>query len=385
MADFFLKISPNIAVGSHIIARLGHIVEKHLDKTEKRWLLVLDPGMRETGIAEQAEKALAEREIEIIGFDDIPTANTTVLENVLSLARGAHVRGVLALGGVRAAAVGRAAAALYNETGDIFDYIEGAQPLSQPLPFVQVATTCRDPAMFLDKTPVVDARNNQAVLMKIQSGVCKAVVMDPNTYMHISSRMASSMLFQAAAIAFEGYISTRANFFSDTILGKALEILFLSLDPEQRKVSGIEPEMLAAQGGCMASLGASLSSPGMVTALALACNARYRAPLSLVAAILLPHLAEEVAHSSVEKAVTLAKILGVDTTGKTDGETAALAAEEIRRRLDSCGLPLRLKDAELTIEQLAVAAEDAGRMDIMNYTPRSMSSDDLFDLMKRAY
>ncbi|MBO8451003.1 MAG: hypothetical protein IAA96_07865, partial [Spirochaetes bacterium] len=86
MADFFLKISPNIAVGSHIIARLGHIVEKHLDKTEKRWLLVLDPGMRETGIAEQAEKALAEREIEIIGFDDIPTANTTVLENVLSLA-----------------------------------------------------------------------------------------------------------------------------------------------------------------------------------------------------------------------------------------------------------------------------------------------------------
>ena len=44
-----------------------------------------------------------------------------------------------------------------------------------------------------------------------------------------------------------------------------------------------------------------------------------------------------------------------------------------------------LKDLNLTLEQLSLAAEDAGKTEFINSLPRSMSSDDLFALIKTAY
>lgn len=385
MADFFFKISPNITVGTHTISRLGHTVSRWLDKTEKRFMLAVDPVLKDFGVVDKAVQSLEEKGIEVFIFDDIPSAESAVLENALSLARGACICGVISLGGLKTASIGRAVSALYNESGNIYDYIEGAQPLAAPLPFIEIPSTCRDPAMFMDKTPVVDSRNKQAVLMKIQNDVCKAVIMDPNLYMHISPNIESAMMFQAALLAFEGYVSTKANFFSDTILGKALEILFLGLDEERSKISGSSPEMLAAQGGCMASLGASISSPGTGTALALACNARFKTSIPLVSAILFPHIVDDASHAKVAQVATVGKILGIAIAGQSDGDIASRTADEVRKRLAVCGLPVRLKDLKLSIEQLATAVEDASLMDIMNYIPRSMSSDDLFDLVKRAY
>ena len=65
--------------------------------------------------------------------------------------------------------------------------------------------------------------------------------------------------------------------------------------------------------------------------------------------------------------------------------TMNLSDDDIRRRLALAGLPTRLKDLGLSIDQLVPAAEDAAALDLMNYIPRAMSSDDLFDLIKQAY
>ena len=44
-----------------------------------------------------------------------------------------------------------------------------------------------------------------------------------------------------------------------------------------------------------------------------------------------------------------------------------------------------VKDLGLSIDQLVPVAEDAAALDIMNYIPRSLSGDELFDLIKQAY
>lgn len=232
---------------------------------------------------------------------------------------------------------------------------------------------------------MVDARNRQIRLMKIQNGVCKAVVIDPNLYMNMSPNTAVSMIFHAIVLAVEGYVSTRSNFFSETMLGKAIELLLLALDPEQSKLVGTPSEMLVAQGGCMASMGVAVSSPGVATAISLACNARYKTSSSLVCSVLLPYIMEDAARAKVDKIVTIGKMLGVSGAGLNSSEIARAAIDDIRRRLALAGLPTRLKDLELTIDQLVPVAEDAAALDLMNYIPRAMSSDELFDLVKQAY
>lgn len=382
MADFVFRISPNVILGPYTLARLGQVVSAW----GSHYMLITDPILKEFGIIEKAVAALEEKGISVFVFDDVPSAATSAtLEQALSLARGAHVHGVISLGGVKTASLGRAVASLYNETHEVFDYLVGAQPYSGALPYVEVPTTCRDPFMFSDRAAVIDARNRQVKLMKTQSALCKAVVIDPNLYMHMSPNTATSMVFHAVALAVEGYVSTKSNFFSETILGKAIEILLLALDPEQSKLVGTPTEMLISQGGCLSSMGVSVSSPGVATAISLACNARYKTPTSLVSAVLLPYVMEDASRSRVDRIATIGKMLGVAVAGQSAGDCARAAIDDMRRRLALAGIPTRLKDLGLSIDQLVPAAEDAAALDLMNYIPRAMSGDDLFDLIKQAY
>ena len=382
MADFLFKISPNVILGPYTMTRIGQVAATW----GTNYMLIADPILKEFGLVEKAISALEEKGISVFLFDDVPSAATsTTLEQALSLARGAHVHGVISFGGLKTASLGRAVASLFNEDHDVFEYLGGAQPYTGALPFIEIPSTCRDPFVFMDRTPVIDARNRQIRLMKTQSAVCKAVVIDPNLYMNMSPNTAVSMVFHAVSLAVEGYVSTKSNFFSETILGKAIEVLLLALDPEQSKLVGTPSEMLIAQGGCMASMGVAVSSPGVATAISLACNARYKTSTSLVCAVLLPYVMEDASRAKVDRIATIGKMLGVSGAGLDTADVAKAAIDDIRRRLALAGHPTRLKDLGLSIDQLVPVSEDAAALDVMNYIPRSLSSDDLFDLIKQAY
>ena len=71
-------------------------------------------------------------------------------------------------------------------------------------------------------------------------------------------------------------------------------------------------------------------------------------------------------------------------TSSNEAAVSALA-ETIRSKIAAANLPARLKDLSVSIEQLALAAEDAAKLDCMNAMPRSMTADDLFDIIKQAF
>lgn len=110
---------------------------------------------------------------------------------------------------------------------------------------------------------------------------------------------------------------------------------------------------------------------------------------SLVSSILLPYMIEDVVKYKSTKIAKLAKIM--KCVQKDEAET--LSEEElckafidsVRERIAKANLPTRLKDLNLTIEQLSLAVEDVKEIDIVNTLPRSMSTDDIFDFIKLAY
>ena len=56
-----------------------------------------------------------------------------------------------------------------------------------------------------------------------------------------------------------------------------------------------------------------------------------------------------------------------------------------KEKIAKYNLPTRLKDLNLTVENLSLAIEDVGSVDIMNELPRSMTTDDLFSFIKIAF
>ncbi len=64
---------------------------------------------------------------------------------------------------------------------------------------------------------------------------------------------------------------------------------------------------------------------------------------------------------------------------------AALAIEALRTRLGVLKIPSRLKDFDLSLERLVETAETARRFDFMNFLPRAMTVDDVFDFIKTVF
>ena len=61
------------------------------------------------------------------------------------------------------------------------------------------------------------------------------------------------------------------------------------------------------------------------------------------------------------------------------------AWEIVSEKIAKYNLPTRLKDLQLSVEQLSLAVEDVTSIDIINKLPRSMTTDDIFDFVKNAY
>ena len=94
---------------------------------------------------------------------------------------------------------------------------------------------------------------------------------------------------------------------------------------------------------------------------------------------------EECAKFKADRIASLAKKMHIATDEQSNEEAAHAFAENIRQKIAKANLPARLKELSISLEQLALAAEDAGTLDIVNNLPRSMNSDDLFGLIKTAY
>lgn len=383
MADLQFKISPNIVLATYISSRLG----LYAKEWGERYMVIVDPVLKEVRNMNTLYESLSTRNIDYFIFDEIDfSADSETVKRALSLARNAYVQGIIAIGGSSVFGIARTVCALFNETHDIYDVLDGASIKADPLPLIAVPSTIRSPFLFTEFVPLIDARSRQIRILKVHPSLCKLALFDPTLHVSLSQSQMKSIALETLGIAVEAYLSQKANFFSDMFAEKAIELLGSYLNASEGDISAISPEVMLSQGGCMASLAITTSSVGPATLTALAVGARYKITHSLTGSILFPYMLEDVALFKRDRIVRVAQLLGIeeDLVGDKD-RIVALLAERIRHWIALANLPARLKDLSLTMEQFIIAAEDVSQLDLVNSMPRSMGADDLFELMKRAF
>ncbi|WP_296331352.1 iron-containing alcohol dehydrogenase [uncultured Treponema sp.] len=382
MADFSFKVSPNILLGSYSASRIGSSLLSYGTK----FMVILDPILRENGTSEKIAKALDDKKINYFLFDELSAAgDSEILGRCLKLAREAHIHGVIAVGGGKPISIARATCALYNEIHDLYDFLDGSIPQTASLPLICIPTTIRDAFVFTDTIPLVDARSSTLKLLKAQHGISKLVLFDPTLTATLTENQIDSMSLETLCLATESYLSQRENFFSDMMAEKAVEILGYALEGSQTLTITTPKEELLSEGGCMASLAAATSSVGIASLLSMCINARYKISRSLVTTILFPYMVEECAKFKADRVAELAKKMNIAQSEQSNEDAAKAFAEYIRQKIAKANLPARIKDLSISLEQLALAAEDAGQLDIVHSLPRSMNSDDLFAMIKTAF
>lgn len=382
MSDFVFRITPNIMLGSYTLSRLGQQVQEW----GTRFMIIIDPVLNEMKVQEKVVQTLNDRKIENFVFNELSEGNTTkTVQRALALAKESHVHGIIGVGGAKALNIARIVAALYNEAHDMYTFVDGATPITNSLPCICIPTLFRIPFVFTNLIPVTDSRSNQVKILTVQNNLTKLVLVDPNLMMTLTDNQKSTISIEILNMAVEAYLSQKANFFSDMFVEKGLELLYYALDGSPSLDITTPEEILLAEAGVMISLASASSSLGLSSSLALAINSRYRLNKSLVSSILICYALEDAAQFKSARIEKLAHIMNVVPEEVTGADAVKGFIENVRQRIAKANLPTRLKDLQLSIEQLSLAVEDIKDFDTMNKLPRSMTTDDVFDFVKQAY
>ena len=312
-------------------------------------------------------------------------ATTKTIDSALKLARQAHIDGIIAAGGAKAMNLGRVLASIYYETRSPYEVLDSAEAKAKPQHLICVPTTMRDRFLFTPYIPVVDSRSSQVKIIQAPQGVCEAVILDPTLILYLSDSQKVAMSLETLGLAIESYISPKANFFSDMAVEKAVERLGYASKGVPTLEATTPQEVLLSEGGLMASIAAATSSLGAASLLSLCLNSRYNITSSLIATILLPHIIDDAKKFKLDRLSKISRIIRAADAKSTDSEAADALAEYVRQEIAKTNLPARLKDLSVTIDQLAIISEDAGQTPLINTLQRSMTSDDLFTLIKQAF
>lgn len=381
MADISLRLNPRIVIGQDTVNRIGMFCAE----LGGRALVVSEQVLYENRVIDRVVSVLQDAGVDAILFDEVPAqATADVAETAAELARGARCSIIIGLGGLKTLSIARTVALLSSGRDYLFDLLDGAAPNGPSLPFIAVPTTGRDPFLFSERYIAVDPRDRSVKLVKSGPAICAAAVLDPGLSESLSGKFAATTAFDGFCSAFEAYCSSKANFFSDALLERAMELYVKIMDSfaDNRPFDALG---ISTQAGFLTSLGIASSAPGIGTALSFSLNGRFPVAKSWCSTVLLPYVMEFAAKARVERIARVAGLMGEAVEGVGATAAAAIAVDGIRRRMGLLKVPARLKDFGLALDKLVPVAECAKDLEFVAFSPRAVSAEDAYDLLKQAY
>jgi len=384
MTDFVFNLSPKIISGVDVLLSLGETVSTY----GSRFMLILDSSFKDVEIVMKIKQSLEQRGLNLFSFDVVKNSpDTETVLRVLKLAEAAHIDGVVVVGDVVACTIAKAVALLYKEKKTIYNYLEGEPIKEEALPLIQIPTTCNNPFLLTSSIYITDSRNRTISLLKSRENISPVVVFDSNVLKSVSLNKMREMIFSSVAIVVDAYISRRSNFFSDALLKKALQLLSFALDAEHDSLVGKTVEEAITQATVLTSIALSNSSLGLATAISTIGNGRYDISFASFLHIMLPHILSDSITSNLQKIAEVVSIFTKDNFDNTvDLESKTLEGIEIiSKNLLALELPVKLRSLDLTLDDLSGMAEAILGVDFINYIPRSMTSLDVLEILKKAY
>jgi alcohol dehydrogenase class IV len=379
---FEFSIPANLKFGVDVVNRLGNLVSEFGEKA----VIVTEGILHESGIIKRLIEIMEKKGCQTIVFDEvIPNAGSKIVDLGVDLARSSYADVIIGLGGVRALSIAKAIAMLTANKGTINDYLDGSMQTSDSLPYIEIPSTPRNPFMFRDEFWITDSRNNSSKIIKIRKGTTKYILFDPMITTTLRPRFTASTIIDSFANSIEGYISTKANFLSDTIFLKSLDLFNKNIFNAVNTPDDIFSRANLSLGGLFSSIGLNMSSTGITAALSYVLSSKFKIHKSFASSVLLPHVMDFNITAVPTKIVKVAESLGEDTSNLSVVEASIKAIEKIRRIIIELKLPVRLEEFELAKDDLIIIADEARKLEMFNYIPRSCSSEELYAILQASY
>jgi alcohol dehydrogenase class IV len=351
----------------------------------KKVLLVTDPGIIETGMADQVKSILGGSLAGV--YSDIPQdTGMEVVDQGAEFARSVGADVVVSLGGGSAIDTAKGICILLTEGGSLRDY-QGVQLLTRlQTPHIVIPTTAGTGSEVTVFAVVLDKEQGQKNLIFENYNIPRVAILDPKMTEKLPPGLTASTGMDAMTHAVESCVSQQRNPISDGMALHAIRLIntYLSRAVENGSDMVARGQMQIA--ALIAGWAFSNAMVGLVHAMAHSLGAICRTPHGLANGILLPYVMRYNLEEMPDPMQDIANAMGVESGNMSQVAAGEAGIAEIEALVKQIGLPTNLKDTGVEESQLEQCSELAMTDGAIVYNPRFVGDpDEVLTIYKKAY
>lgn len=345
--------------------------------------LVSDPGVAGAGLVERIAGRLRQAGIAVAVYAATEQNPTTAnLDEICALYRREGCDGLVGLGGGSSMDAAKAASALLENGGSIWDY-RGRDLVPRPgPPVVCLPTTCGTGAEVTFVVVITDPAERFKVVCAARNLASRVAIVDPELVSTAPPQIVAATGADALAHAVESYLNVGSDPLLDSINIRAVRMIGANL---RAAVYDRDPAATAqvSLASTMTGIAFNMNANAIVHAASTPVTAHHGVSHGVANAIFLPAGLDFLRPACEGKLADIAAALGEDVP-LPPAEAAALGVEAVRSLLRTVELPATLRDAGVDPAELDIPTlvEDAMQSRNITNNPRPVTRDDLAALYR---
>jgi alcohol dehydrogenase class IV len=301
----------SFAEGGALLAELGC----------KKPLIVTDPFLMRTGLAEKLQKQIENVGIRAAIFDETVADPTSVVVDAgMRVFREGKHDSLVSLGGGSPIDTAKAIGMLAANGGKVRDYkAPRAIPFAGPT-HVAIPTTAGTGSEVTRFTVVTDSESGEKMLIAGGVLVPTAALVDFELTLSMPARLTADTGTDSLTHAIESFVSRKANGFTDALALAAMRTIWKVLPTSVREPGNREAREAMMLAATQAGMAFSNASVALVHGMSRPLGAHFHVPHGLSNAMLLPAITAFSVEAAMERYAHCARTMGIaeaeDTTDK---------------------------------------------------------------------
>lgn len=334
---YHVSVPPVLRIGAGSLSDLSEVVSGF---GASRALVVTDPFLSGSGVAERVRELLAASGIPTAVFDGtVPDPTTASLSAGLDAVREHRADVLVALGGGSPIDSAKALAVLGVHGGEMRDLKAPVSYDGPALPIIAIPTTAGTGSEATQFTVISDSESGEKMLCGGPSYLPRAAIVDSELTLSMPARLTADTGIDALTHAVESYVSRRAMSFTDALALQAIRLIGRSLrravrDGEDRVARA---EMMEA--ATLAGIAFSNASVALVHGMSRPLGAHFHIAHGMANAMLFAEVTEFSLDSAPSRYADCARALGVSSDADSDVDAAAALVRELFLLRSELGVP----------------------------------------------
>lgn len=353
----------------------------------KKAFVVSDKDLVKFNVAKLVTDELDEMGAEYVLFDDVK-ANPTIhnVQTGYKLFKEFNPDVIIAIGGGSVIDTAKAIGIIATNP-DFYDVksLEGvADTKNKAFPIIAFATTSGTAAEVTINYVITDEEAGRKLVCVDPHDIPVIAFNDADMMKTMPKGLTAATGMDALTHAIEGYITKGAHALSDLLCWNSIKFIADNLEKAVKNGADDAAREGMAYGSYVAGMAFSNVGLGIVHSMAHPLGARYDIAHGVANALLLPFVMEYNMSACKKKYGDIARAMGVDIKGKTEGEAAQAAVDAVKKLSKAIGIPQTLSEIGIKEEQLPQLAQDAFIDPCTGGNPKDVTVEDILAIYKKA-